>query len=103
MSEIKSSEPVYVPAVFPNEGRLPRDMKAVRANYRLQMAAEHQYRQQENAVRGGSSVFTCAHSLHISLFFDGTNNNDHPEVPVESRLRQTFFLWNSIITPRDWL
>ena len=79
MSEVKinsGSEPVYVPASFPKQGRLPRESKAVRANYRKQMAEELCYRQAQNAASGGPGAFTCAHSLHISLFFDGTNNNE---------------------------
>ncbi|MCO7568224.1 DUF2235 domain-containing protein [Pseudomonas sp. S 311-6] len=76
MSEVNNNEPVYVPAMFPPEGRLPHDLQAVRANYRQQKAEERDYRQQENAARGGPGALTCAHSLHISLFFDGTNNNE---------------------------
>ena len=103
MSEVKSSEPVYVPAAFPNSGRLPHELKIVRANYRKQMAEELRYRQVQNAANGGPGAFTCAHSLHISLFFDSTNNNERPEVTQERRLLQTLFLWNSIITTREWL
>jgi hypothetical protein len=76
MSEVKSSEPVYAPALFPKEGRLPNDPQRVLANYHRQTAEVESYRQKMNAQRGLRGASTCARSLHISLFFDGTNNNE---------------------------
>ncbi|CAK9890003.1 DUF2235 domain-containing protein [Pseudomonas fluorescens] len=76
MSEVKNTESVYVPALFPKKGRLPSDMQSVIDNYDLQMAETEKYRQELNAQRGLRGASTCARSLHISLFFDGTNNNE---------------------------
>ncbi|WP_455927653.1 T6SS phospholipase effector Tle1-like catalytic domain-containing protein [Pseudomonas capeferrum] len=76
MSEVKNSESVYVPALFPKVGRLPRDPQKVSDNYDLQMAETEKYRQKLNAQRGLRGASTCARNLHISLFFDGTNNNE---------------------------
>jgi hypothetical protein len=76
MSEVKSRESVYVPALFPKAGRLPSDPQKVSDNYDLQMAETEKYRQELNAQRGLRGASTCARSLHISLFFDGTNNNE---------------------------
>jgi len=76
MSEVKNSESVYVPALFPKVGRLPSDPQKVSGNYDLQMAETEKYRQELNAQRGLRGASTCARSLHISLFFDGTNNNE---------------------------
>ncbi|WP_294736533.1 DUF2235 domain-containing protein [uncultured Pseudomonas sp.] len=76
MSEVKNSESVYVPALFPKAGRLPSDPQKVSDNYDLQMAETEKYRQKLNAQRGLRGASTCARSLHISLFFDGTNNNE---------------------------
>ncbi|MFV3015287.1 DUF2235 domain-containing protein, partial [Pseudomonas sp. KHB2.9] len=76
MSEVKSTESVYVPALFPKAGRLPSDPQKVSDNYDLQMAETEPYRQELNARRGLRGASTCARSLHISLFFDGTNNNE---------------------------
>ena len=76
MSEVKSTESVYVPALFPKAGRLPSDPQKVSDNYDLQMAETERYRQELNARRGLRGASTCARSLHISLFFDGTNNNE---------------------------
>lgn len=76
MSEIKSRESVYVPAIFPKTRRLPSSPELVRANYRRQIAEVELYRQELNAQRGFRGASTCARALHISLFFDGTNNNE---------------------------
>jgi len=76
MSEVKNREPVYAPALFPKTGRLPNAPAAVRANYRRQTAEVELYRQELNAQRGLRGASTCARALHISLFFDGTNNNE---------------------------
>ncbi|WP_445261591.1 T6SS phospholipase effector Tle1-like catalytic domain-containing protein [Pseudomonas sp. RL_105y_Pfl2_101] len=76
MSEIKSRETVFAPALFPKQGRLPSDPQAVRKNYERQAAEVNNYRQEQNAKRGLRGASTCARALHISLFFDGTNNNE---------------------------
>ncbi|WP_339455428.1 T6SS phospholipase effector Tle1-like catalytic domain-containing protein [Pseudomonas sp. EA_65y_Pfl1_P120] len=76
MSEVKNIESAYAPAIFSNKGRLPSDPQSVINNYDLQMAETEKYRQKLNAQRGLRGASTCARSLHISLFFDGTNNNE---------------------------
>ena len=76
MSEVNSAESVYVPAFFPKVGRLPHDQQTVMNNYCQQTAEAENYRQELNAQRGIRGASTCARSLHISLFFDGTNNNE---------------------------
>ncbi|MBS7672703.1 DUF2235 domain-containing protein, partial [Vibrio cholerae] len=45
-------------------------------NYYQQTAEAENYRQELNSQRGIRGASTCARSLHISLFFDGTNNNE---------------------------
>ncbi|BAU74186.1 T6SS phospholipase effector Tle1-like catalytic domain-containing protein [Metapseudomonas furukawaii] len=76
MSEVNTHAWAHVPAVFPLAGRLPGNPSAVRANHRKQVAEELAHRRCLNAAQGGPGASTCAHSLHISLFFDGTNNNE---------------------------
>ncbi|POF41280.1 hypothetical protein B0D71_13735 [Pseudomonas laurylsulfativorans] len=76
MSEVKNRDSVHVPALFPNAGRLPCDPETVRANYQRQTAEVELYRQKLNAQRGFRGASTCARALHISLFFDGTKNNE---------------------------
>ncbi|KEX93178.1 T6SS phospholipase effector Tle1-like catalytic domain-containing protein [Pseudomonas putida] len=77
MSEVKSNSnaKVWAPPVFPVAGRLPGDVVTVTANYKRQTAEERCHQQGVNA-KGQSQGFECCHSLHISLFFDGTNNNE---------------------------
>ncbi len=103
MSEVKNHAPAYMPAAFPLAGRLPRDASAVRANYRKQMAEENRHRQLLSAAQGGRGASTCAHSLHISLFFDGTHDNEPTQVQNASRLYQAFFVRNWTIRTRDWV
>ena len=78
MSEMKkiSKAAVWAPPGFPSEGRLPCDITKVVANYEMQTAEENRFRQLVNR-NGRKQYFECCHSLHISLFFDGTNNNDN--------------------------
>jgi len=77
MSEVKSNPnaKVWAPPVFPLMGRLPSDVVKVTANYNKQTAEENFHHRQVNA-KGQSQRFECVQSLHISLFFDGTNNNE---------------------------
>ncbi|MEB0189599.1 hypothetical protein QN410_33630 [Pseudomonas sp. Bout1] len=49
MSEVKSHESLYVPALFQKAGRLPSDPQTVSDNYDLQMARTVKYRQKLNA------------------------------------------------------
>ena len=83
MSEVKNREPVYAPASFPKKRRLPTNPEQVLANYHCQTAEVECYRQQLNAQRGFRGASTCARSLHISLFFDGTNNNEPNDTKAE--------------------
>jgi hypothetical protein len=82
MSEMKNRESVYVPALFPDAGRMINDPETVRANYQRQQAEVELYRQGLNAERGLRGASTCARALHISVFFDGTNNNEHNDTKV---------------------
>lgn len=78
MPEIKinSKASVWAPPGFPSEGRLPCDITKVAANYERQTAEENRFRQLVNR-NGRKQHSECCHSLHVSLFFDGTNNNDN--------------------------
>jgi hypothetical protein len=77
MSKVKSSSSakVWVPPVFPVMGRLPSDVLSVTANSNKQTFEEDFHHRQVNS-KGRSQRFECVQSLHISLFFDGTNNNE---------------------------
>ncbi|CRM80125.1 DUF2235 domain-containing protein [Pseudomonas sp. 25 R 14] len=77
MSEVKkrSISKAWAPPLFPVGGRFPTDASTVTANYQKQTAEENFFRQGVDA-RGQKRHSDCCHSLHISLFFDGTNNNN---------------------------
>ena len=70
-----SKNNVWAPSSFPFAGRLPRETSKVYENYEMQTAEEKRFRQMTNSD-GRKQHSECCHSLHISLFFDGTNNND---------------------------
>ncbi|MBI6621901.1 DUF2235 domain-containing protein [Pseudomonas corrugata] len=83
MSEIKENKAkVWAPPTFPVGGRLPVEIRKVTENYSKQTKEENLFRQTTNA-RGQKRHSACCHSLHISLFFDGTNNNEDNDTKKE--------------------
>lgn len=75
LSELSVSN-VWIGEHFPVGGRLPRDTTQVSRNYSLQMFEERDFHRRRNNL-GQSQRSNCCHSLHVSFFFDGTNNNEH--------------------------
>lgn len=76
MSEVNSqAAKVFGPAVFPVGGRLPGNTQVVLENYYQQTKAESEYKQRRDE-RGCRRWSACCQTLHISVFFDGTNNNN---------------------------
>ncbi|POP46629.1 hypothetical protein CHU32_06800 [Superficieibacter electus] len=76
-SEISLAAPCFAPPEFPEGGRLSLSEAQVNANYNKQIREEENFKtslSEQNRIRLG---FTCSKSLHISLFFDGTNNNEY--------------------------
>lgn len=67
---------VWAPPAFPLTGRLPDSIDQVQANVDLQYREEKEYHLQLNAEMDRNNPKPCCKSLHISLFFDGTNNNE---------------------------
>lgn len=84
MSEVKNErkENAWAPPAFPHAGRLPFDISEVNANYERQTAEENNERQKVNQ-NGQRQYSKCCKSLHVSLFFDGTNNNDDNDTTSE--------------------
>ncbi|ROP61538.1 putative alpha/beta hydrolase family protein DUF2235 [Enterobacter sp. BIGb0383] len=82
MSQMKIS-PVLAPPYFPAEGRLPDSFDQVQANANLQIREEKEYKLRLNAQNGLNNTPPCCKSLHISLFFDGTNNNEKANTEAE--------------------
>lgn len=75
MSQLNAA-PVSAPPFFPADKRLPRSFEQVQANADLQTREEKEFKQALNAQNGLNNTPPCCKSLHISLFFDGTNNNE---------------------------
>jgi len=77
MSEVNKNtkSKVWGAPVFSVEGRLPGEVMAVTANYQKQIAEEVFHRRGVDS-KEHPQAFECVHSLHINLFFDGTNNNE---------------------------
>ncbi|KPZ15078.1 T6SS phospholipase effector Tle1-like catalytic domain-containing protein [Pseudomonas syringae group genomosp. 3] len=78
MSEMNnnSKDKAWGPAVFPAAGRFPTKTSDVTKNYNKQDAEQNAFQQERDDQGRRTQRFTCCHSLHISLFFDGTNNNE---------------------------
>lgn len=75
--EMSLANPCWAPPLFPEGGRLPLSEQQVNANYKEQIWEEQKYKTQLGEQAGRRATFTCCRSLHISLFFDGTGNNEH--------------------------
>ena len=77
MPEVKenSNAKAWAPPIFPVGGRISSDVSVVTCNFGKQTLEEDCFLRKVNS-KGRSQRFECCHSLHISLFFDGTNNND---------------------------
>ena len=71
------ANPCWAPPLFPEVGRLPLSEQQVNANYKKQIWEEQKYKTRLGEQAGRRATFTCCRSLHISLFFDGTGNNEH--------------------------
>ncbi|BAN45900.1 DUF2235 domain-containing protein [Metapseudomonas resinovorans] len=75
MSEVTNKAKVLAPPVFPQEGRLPGTSRAVGENYARQTREANLYKQARDE-NGRRQHGKCCQAVHISLFFDGTNNNE---------------------------
>lgn len=76
-SEISLALPCWAPPEFPEGGRLTLSEAQVNANYQKQIREAENLKTAFSQQAGVRLGFTCSQSLHISLFFDGTNNNEY--------------------------
>ncbi|MBZ9667140.1 DUF2235 domain-containing protein [Pseudomonas sp. LMG 31766] len=76
VADKESKAKVLAPPAFPKEGRLPGTLRAVGENYALQTRESNRYKRAKDK-NGRSQHGKCCQAIHISLFFDGTNNNEH--------------------------
>jgi hypothetical protein len=84
MSEISSGLPCWAPPVFPQGGRLALTPAQVNANYKKQIQEVENFKAKLSQQAQCRVGFTCSQSLHISLFFDGTGNNEENDTKVDS-------------------
>ncbi|BAV78201.1 hypothetical protein PCAU_5992 [Pseudomonas chlororaphis subsp. aurantiaca] len=68
---------------FPQEGRLPTNPRSLANNISLQRRDERAFEgQQRKILQAKGDVYSgppCSKTLHITLAFDGTNNNDQAD------------------------
>lgn len=82
LSNAKSPHPsaALVAPKFPADGRLPLDPKLLSENIKKQKRDEvafgNQQKSQSQANGAAYAGVPCSKTLHITLAFDGTNNND---------------------------
>jgi hypothetical protein len=82
MSQINSGLPCWAPPAFPEGGRLALSPAQVNANYKKQIREADAFKMLLSEQAGRRVGFTCSQSLHISLFFDGTGNNEENDTKV---------------------
>lgn len=82
MSEINRALPCRAPPEFPENGRLFLTPEQITANYRKQTLEERQFSNKLMKQAEKRLMPPCCHSLHISLFFDGTGNNDENDTNI---------------------
>lgn len=75
--ELSLALPCWAPPELPDGGRLTLSEAQVNANYNKQMKEAEEFKAQLSARVGVKLGFVCSQSLHISLFFDGTGNNEY--------------------------
>ncbi|MEQ5125766.1 DUF2235 domain-containing protein [Providencia alcalifaciens] len=74
--KVSHGESCWMPPEFPNQGRLPFTPKQIERNLKKIRQDEARYHDKVSEKLEFRMSMTCCHSLHISLFFDGTNNNE---------------------------
>ncbi|QCJ70118.1 hypothetical protein C9446_09810 [Providencia heimbachae] len=75
MSEIINAQPVWAPPEFPIDGRLELSRKQIEANYLSRKKEEKAFKIENNNLHQAQMGTPCCKTLHLSFFFDGTNNN----------------------------
>ncbi|MEQ5206798.1 DUF2235 domain-containing protein [Proteus sp. fly-1067] len=74
ISTIRSQgDPCWAPPLFPKKGRLALTKEQISTNHEKLTNKEIEYYQ--NAKKQKKAL--CCKTLHVSLFFDGTNNNNY--------------------------
>ncbi|EBS7636864.1 DUF2235 domain-containing protein [Salmonella enterica] len=74
--------PCFAPPEFPAGGRLKLSEEKVNENYKKQISKVEEDKTTISKKCDVRIGFKCSQSLHISLFFDGTNNNEYNDTPA---------------------
>ncbi|QCJ70126.1 hypothetical protein C9446_09850 [Providencia heimbachae] len=69
--QVTQGDPCWSPPLFPEQGRLPLSSAQISDNFLKLRKEEGRYR--KLAIE---NCMACVKNLHVSLFFDGTNNNE---------------------------
>lgn len=77
--EIKA-DPVWVPNHFPDKGRLKLTQQQIEHNYKIREEEKRNHSSSLASVKNN-----CCRNLHISFFFDGTNNNRDRDMKAEPK------------------
>ncbi|MXP51988.1 DUF2235 domain-containing protein [Pantoea sp. Seng] len=80
--EMSLALPCFAPPLFPDGGHLHLSETQVNANYKKQIREEIDYRASLAEETGKKGIVPCCRSLHISLFFDGTGNNEENDTRI---------------------
>lgn len=70
--QVSHGAPCWAPSLFPPQGRLSLTAEQLEHNHWEIREEERLHRRQFVAMKANP----CCKSLHMSLFFDGANNND---------------------------
>ncbi|MCL0002656.1 DUF2235 domain-containing protein [Providencia rettgeri] len=77
--QVTHGDPCWAPPLFPKQGRLPLSRKTLEANIGKIEDKELDHRQ--NFPQKNRNP--CCKTVHVSLFFDGTNNNENNDTAAK--------------------
>ncbi len=84
MSEIKPAQAVWGPPEFPAEGRLELSRQQLEDNYKLRKKEENKFKSESNIKQQVNDGMPCCKTLHMSFFFDGTNNHRDSDIKTNN-------------------
>ena len=84
----------WIPPMFPAQGRIHKNNQQLANNRSQQHAEELAYKHELSRAQGINVPQPCCKSLHLSFFFDGTNNNEKADtnaaVPSPSNIARMY-------------
>lgn len=97
------TQPACAPPPFPpaSAGRLKLTPEAVIQNYKRLKQEERDYHTQKCIEARSRGAYTCSKCLHVSLFFDGTGNNEENDTKTAKPPHPTNIAKLYHATPQD--